>query len=117
MNGALSTASVVAALALAASCAVTALRNRTAGRPHEIGAAAVEVVLVALVAVTVASIIGGHRPEDPVVFGGYAVATLGLLPGGVVLARMEPTRWGAATLGGAALVVPLMILRLQQLYG
>jgi hypothetical protein len=29
---------------------------------------------------------------------------------------MEPTRWGAAILAGGALVVPVLILRLQQVY-
>ena len=37
-------------------------------------------------------------------------------PAGVVLARMEPTRWGSLLIGAAAVVVPVLILRLGQIW-
>lgn len=117
MTGPLAIAVIIAALALAAWAGLTALLDRAAGRPHEAGAALVEAVLLALTAVTLAAIAGGERPVQPAVFAGYLIATLALLPVAVVLARMEPTRWGAAILGGAALIIPVLIVRLQQVYG
>ncbi len=50
------------------------------------------------------------------VLSGYLITTLALLPAGVIMARMEPTRWGSVILGGAALVVPVLVIRLQQVY-
>ena len=117
VNGPLATVVIFAALALAAWCGITALLNRPPGRPHEAGAAVVELGLVALTALTVVEIIGGERPAEPAIFVGYLITTLALLPAGVIMARMEPTRWGSVILGGAALVLPVLILRLQQVYG
>jgi hypothetical protein len=37
------------------------------------------------------------------------------MPTAAVLARMEPTRWGSLILGVAALVMPVLVLRLQQI--
>jgi hypothetical protein len=116
VNGVLATVVIVASLILAAWCGLTVLRDRPADRLQEGAAALVELGLVTLTAVTVAGIVGGDRPADPAVFTGYLITTLALLPTGVILARMEPTRWGAAILGGAALVLPVLILRLQQVY-
>jgi hypothetical protein len=36
-------------------------------------------------------------------------------PTAFVLARMEPTRWGNLILGVACLVLPVLVLRLQQI--
>lgn len=117
VTGPLATAVIVASLLLAAAGGVTTLLDRPAGRLHEAGAALVEVALLALTAMTLVAIIGGERPAEPAVFAGYLVTTLALLPVGVVMARMEPTRWGSAIIGGAALVLPVLILRLQDVYG
>jgi hypothetical protein len=117
VNGVLATVVIFAALALAAWGGLAALLDRPPGRPLEAGAAAVEAGLLAVTAITAVAIVGGERPAEPAVFAGYLIATLALLPAGVILARMEPTRWGSAIIGGAALVVPVLILRLQQVYG
>jgi hypothetical protein len=117
VNGALATAVIVAALALAAWGGLTALLDRPTGPAIEAGAALVEVGLLALTAVALVDIAGGARPAEPGTFAGYLITTLALLPVAVIMARMEPTRWGSAMLGGGALVVPVLILRLQQVYG
>jgi hypothetical protein len=117
MNGALATVVTVAALVLAAGGALTAVLDRPAGRLHEAGAALVEAGLLALAVLAVVDIAGGARPAEPGTFAGYLITTLAVLPTAVVLARMEPTRWGSAIVAGGALVVPVLILRLQQVYG
>jgi hypothetical protein len=116
MDGALATVVIVAALALAGWGALTAVLDRPAGRPHEAGAALVEAGLLALTVITLVDIAGGDRPAEPGTFAGYLITTLAVLPTAVVMARMEPTRWGSAIIAGGALVVPVLILRLQQVY-
>jgi hypothetical protein len=117
VNGVLPTVVIVTSLALAAWGGLAALLNRPPTRALEIAASVVEACLVFLTGATIAQIIGGERPAEPATFTGYLITTLALLPAGVILARMEPTRWGSAIVGGAALVVPVLVLRLQQTYG
>ena len=57
----------------------------------------------------------GSRPSDIATFAGYLITTLAFLPVAFVLARMEPTRWGTLILGVACLVMPVLVLRLQQI--
>ena len=46
---------------------------------------------------------------------GYLITTVCFAPTAFVLARMEPTRWGSVILCVSCLVLPVLILRLQQL--
>ena len=48
-------------------------------------------------------------------FVGYLITTIAFAPAAFVLARMEPTRWGNLILGVACLVLPVLVLRLQQI--
>lgn len=116
MNGALTAAVIAGSLLLAAWCGVTALRNRTIQLPHLIGAAAVELLLVVQVVVAVVASAGDDGPTEAVTFVGYLVAALALLPVGVVLSLVERTRWGSVVLAVACLVVPVVELRLQQVW-
>lgn len=117
MNGPLSVATIVASLALAAWCLLRAAVNRPPGR-FDLGAmAALAVLVLALVATAVASLFGDDRPAEPATFAGYLITTVCVPPTGWWLARMEPTRWGSALIGGAAVLVPVLVLRLQQVHG
>jgi hypothetical protein len=115
VNGPLSVATIVAALALAVWCLVRAGLNRAPGR-FDVGAAAALSLLVAvLVLVAAAGLFDGSRPRETGTFIGYLITTIAFIPAGVVLARMEPTRWGTLILGVACLVIPVLVLRLQQI--
>jgi hypothetical protein len=116
VNSGLSAAVIVASLALALWCLVTAVRDRVAGRAHLVGASVVEVLVLALVGVAVAGLVSGHRPAAFVTFVGYVVMTVLLLPAAVGLSLMERTRWGAAIIAGGSVVVPVLVLRLHQLW-
>lgn len=116
MNSALSVAVIVASLALAAWCLLTAVRDRVAGTAHLVGAAAVEVLTLVLLGAAVAGLAAGHRPAEFVTFIGYLVMTALIVPAGVGLSLLEPSRWGAAIIAGAAVVLPVLVLRLQQLW-
>ena len=111
MNGPLSVATIVAALVLALWCLARAGLNRAPNRFDLAATAALSV----LVAVAVAGLFDGSRPREIGTFIGYLITTIAFAPTGFVLARMEPTRWGTLILGIACLVLPVLVLRLQQI--
>ncbi|HEX5741573.1 MAG TPA: hypothetical protein VFY17_08495 [Pilimelia sp.] len=117
MNSALANVVTITALALAAAGGLAAVLDRRPGRLLQAGAALVELLVAVLAVLVVVEVVRGDRPQDPVTFLGYGLTTLALLPTAMVLARMEPTRWGSAIIGGAAVVVPVLLLRLQQVHG
>lgn len=112
----LGTAVVVAALLLAGWCLVPALRDRTVGRSHWVALGAVQALVVAEVIAAIVHLVRGEHPRETVTFLGYLVAFLAILPVAAILARLEPTRWGAVILTVAALVLPVLILRINQLW-
>jgi hypothetical protein len=116
VTGGLPVAVIVASLAVAVWSLLTALRDRAAGMTHLVGAAAVEVLALVQIGVAVAGLASGHRPDELATFIGYLAMTALIVPGGVVLSLMERSRWGAAIIGGACLVLPVLVLRLQQLW-
>jgi hypothetical protein len=67
------------------------------------------------VAVAVVGLFDGSRPSDTATFAGYLITTIAFAPAAFVLARMEPTRYGTLILGIACLVLPVLVLRLQQI--
>ncbi len=73
------------------------------------------ILVAVLVLVAVVGLITGDRPGDWVTFVGYLITTIAFAPVGFYLARLEPTRWGTLILGVACLVLPVLVLRLQQL--
>jgi hypothetical protein len=93
---------------------VTAARNRPPDRTHLLGLAVLEVALLALTVVALVALGGGDRPGEPGAFAGYLVTLVFLPPLAAVLAKMEPTRWGAAIIGVVCLVLPVVVVRLQQ---
>lgn len=115
MNGALSTATIVAALILAAWYLLRTALDRAPSRLDLIGAAALGALVTVLVLVAVIGLFDGSRPADTATFVGYLITTVGLAPTAVILAKMEPTRWGSLILGIGCLVLPVLVLRLQQI--
>ncbi|MFY1695532.1 MULTISPECIES: hypothetical protein [unclassified Solwaraspora] len=114
MNGPLAIVVIVGALLVAGWALLCAALDRPPGLVQYGGLAAVEVALLALTVVAVVAVVGGHRPGDPPVFAGYLITTLCLPPMAGVLGRMEPTRWGSLTVGVFCLVIPVLVVRLQQ---
>ena len=60
--------------------------------------------------------IAGDLPVELVTFIGYLLTTVLFLPRALLLARLEPTRWGSVIAGGAALTVAVLTLRLVQVW-
>jgi hypothetical protein len=113
----LSTVIAIASLLVAAWCLVAAFRDRAPVNAQMVALLAVAALVLVQAVVALVRWAGGTGPEEPVTFLGYLFTALLLPPAGVVLARMEPTRWGSAILGSAGLVVPVLMLRLQQVWG
>ncbi|MCW6009858.1 hypothetical protein K1W54_35750 [Micromonospora sp. CPCC 205371] len=116
VNETLGVVVIVAALAAAAWCAIAAARNRPPDLSHVISVAVVELAALVLTVVAIVAMIGGERPGEAGTFVGYLITFLGLPPVAVGLARMEPTRWGSVILLVACLVMPVLVVRLQQLW-
>ena len=115
MNGPLPVTTIVAALVLAAWCLLRAALDRAPSRADLLAATALSALVAVLVAVAVIGLFDGSRPADTATFGGYLLTTIAFAPVAIYLARMEPTRWGSLILGIAALVLPVLVLRLQQI--
>lgn len=116
MTGPLATAIIIASLVLAGWGLLTTVLNRPAGISHLIGLAVVEVALLGQVAVAIVLLARGERPAEFATFIGYLVAGPLVLPLGAALALVERSRWGSAIVTVAALVIPVLILRLQQVW-
>ncbi|WBB79438.1 hypothetical protein O7606_25325 [Micromonospora sp. WMMD882] len=114
VDGVLPTVVIVLSLVLAAWSLVTVARNRPPDRTHLVGLVVLEAALLALAVVALVALGGGERPGEPGAFAGYLVTLVFLPPLAGVLARMEPTRWGAAIVGVVCLVIPVVVVRLQQ---
>ena len=112
----LGTTITVAALLLAALCLVPVVRNRTVGVAHLAGVAIVQLLVAWQLGAAVLHLAGGAHPRQYVTFLGYLIAFFLVLPLAWALARMEPTRWGALIVTIGALVVPVLVLRLNQLW-
>ena len=112
----LGTAVAIAGLVLAAWALVPVIRNRPPGPTHFAGLAIVQALVVAETIVAINHLAGGAHPRQYATFIGYLVALFLVLPLATLLARLEPTRWGALIITVGGLVVPVLILRVNQLW-
>ena len=114
VDGVLATAAIVLSLVLAGWSLIATLRNRPPDRTHLAGLVVVELVLLALAVNAVVAWSGGNGPGEAATFVGYLVTLACLPPLAAVLARMEPTRWGSVIVLVVCLVIPVVVVRLQQ---
>jgi hypothetical protein len=112
----LGTAVTVAGLLLAGWCLVPVVRDRTLGAAHWSALAIVQALVAAEVVAAVVHLVRGAHPHQYVTFIGYVIALFLVLPLAGLLAWMEPTRWGAVIVTVGALVVPVLIVRVNQLW-
>ncbi|HEY2764861.1 MAG TPA: hypothetical protein VGJ13_12755, partial [Pseudonocardiaceae bacterium] len=115
--GPLATAVISAALVMAAGTGLLVLLNRRPGRIVLGVLGAVEALVLAQVVTAVVLLFGGHRPASSVLeFLGYHLATVLVLPAGVVWSLGDRTRWSAGVLVVACLAVAVMTVRMNQLW-
>ena len=75
-----------------------------------------ELALLVLTVQCVVAWVGGNAPADPVVFLAYLLVVLVAAPGTVWWGSAEPGRWGAGVVCIAGLLVPVLVIRLQQVW-
>lgn len=117
MIGWLGAALIVGALMIAALAGITAVLRRG---PHllTLGAAAlVEVLLVGQAAVALVASLSGQTADEPGLFFAYVVAVVLILPATWLLARTEPNKFGSLVFVVGGLVLAVLVVRLQQLWG
>ncbi|NUT54317.1 MAG: hypothetical protein HOV94_44560 [Saccharothrix sp.] len=76
-----------------------------------------EAALVAQAVIGVVALLGTDRELDRATFVGYLLGVAVVLPLGAVWSVAERSRWGAGVLAVTCLSVPVMVLRLDQLWG
>ncbi len=118
MIDALSTILIVLSAALSVWILVYIVRDRTMDNPLLLGLVALEVGLIVQLVVGIALLITTDDTDvNRLSFLGYLFGILLLLPAGVLWSQGEKSRSGTAVLLVATMVVPVLILRLVQLWG
>lgn len=107
---------IVASLAYAAWALVAVVLGRPPRERYVIGAGVVEVLILVQVVTAVIAMIVQGAPDETATFVGYLVMILVILPLGLFWALAEKSRWGTSVLVVAALVIPVLVVRLQQLW-
>ncbi|TCM51311.1 hypothetical protein [Kribbella sp. VKM Ac-2568] len=76
----------------------------------------VEAALLAQLVVGIVQLIGTDRDVSGPFFVGYLIGALIVLPVGALWALAESSRWGAGALAVACLVIPVLELRLHDIW-
>lgn len=76
----------------------------------------VELGLLVQLVVGVVRLAGTERDVSGVIFVGYLIGALVVLPVGALWALAESSRWGAGALAIACLVIPVAELRLHEVW-
>lgn len=112
MTPGLVVAVLVAAGALTVWAAVAAALGHAPPRRFLQGLLALQLVLLAQLAVVGYRLAQGRRPAETGAFVGYLVLSLLLLPGGLSLSVDERSRYGTLVLGVACVTVAVVELRM-----
>jgi hypothetical protein len=116
------TALIISALVVAAWAAVLVIVGRPVviDRWHGLalfgGAALLELGLLVQAVVGLVNLIGTDRQVDGLTFGGYLIGILLILPLAGFWSLAERTRWGPAVMVVGCLVIPVLIVRLRQIW-
>ncbi len=106
----------VLSLLLALVTGVLAALNRPITRWVLALVALLELSLLVLTVQLVVAWAGGNAPEQPVVLLAYLLVVLVAAPGTVWWGAAEPGRWGTGVVCVACLLIPVLLVRLQQVW-
>ena len=95
---------------------VLSARDREPSKALLAGLAFVELLLVAQLVIGVVLLIGGERPGSIATYLAYLIGCLVVLPVGAMWALAERSRSSTAVLGITCVAVPVMVLRLNEVW-
>lgn len=107
---------IIASLVAAALLVVPLVRGRRAGGVLFALFGLIELALLALLVIGIVNLAGTTRDVEGVTFVSYLAGALVVLPIAVAWARAESSRWGNAVLIVGVLVVPVLVVRLNQIW-
>ncbi|ROO88174.1 hypothetical protein EDD29_5836 [Actinocorallia herbida] len=116
MVGWLAGALIAVTLAVAVWFLLLSRADKMIQAVHLLVMAVLEVGLLAQVVVAAVRLTGGHEPAEQATFIGYLIGSLVVLPVGAFLAVGERSKWGTVAAAVACLTVPVVILRMQELW-
>ncbi len=117
MTPALSAVIVIGGLAGAVWCLVTLTLSGPRGHKVLLGAlGALELVMLAQAVLGISKVIGPHRHISTVTFVGYLLGSLLILPAAAWWSLAERSRWGFGVLLVAFLLLPVLIVRMNQIW-
>ncbi|MFI5944876.1 hypothetical protein [Streptomyces uncialis] len=118
MLAALTIATAVAALVLAAWCGFAAYRDQPTKDWHFIGMAVVSLLALVQLVVGIVQLARGERPEQgTAIFVGYLIGTVCCVPAAALLSLGERTRWGSVTVAAGGVVLAVLQVRLYDIWG
>ncbi|MEU2890077.1 hypothetical protein [Streptomyces albidoflavus] len=118
MLDALTIATAVCALLLAAWCGVAFARHEPTKDWHFIGMAVVSLLAVAQVVVGVVQLARGQSPEQgTVLFVSYLLGAAACVPAAGFMSLAERTRWGSMTVLAGGVVLAVLQVRLYDIWG
>lgn len=95
---------------------IQSARNKAPDRPLLGALAAVELLLIAQLVIGIVLLINGQRPSSMATYLAYLIGSLLVLPVGTVWALAERSRSSTAVLGITCLAIPVMVLRLNEVW-
>lgn len=107
---------IVSSLLYAAWALVAVVLGQNPREPFVIGAAVIELLVLVQAVVAIVLMIAGDGPTETALFVSYLLFAAILLPVGLFWALAEKSRWGTAVLVFTALVLPALVVRLQDIW-
>lgn len=108
----------VSALLLAAWCGFAALRDQPTNDWHFIGMAVVTVAALVQLVVSIVQLAHGDRPQHGMaVFLPYLVGAALAVPAAAFMSLAERTRWGSAIVAAGGVILAVLELRLNEIWG
>ncbi len=116
MTGPFATAIIVVSLVLALWSVVLVIVNKPPHPPLIAGAALLELLLVVFAIGGIVQMVGTDRDFARAEFVGYLLACIAVVPGAVWWMKDEKSRAASGVLAVIFLVVPILVLRVQQVW-
>ena len=116
MTGPFATATIAVSLVLALWAIVLLIVNRPPGRALVVGIGVLEVMLAIFCMGGIVQMLGTDRDFARLEFVGYLLGILAIPPLAVWWVRGEQSRAAAAVLTVVLLVVPFLVIRVQQVW-